>query len=72
MSSRVWTVAAVFALALGAWLLVMAWTVMPTGPVAAERGAYGPWVLTWGMIWATVLCAVAIAGFLFSAKQNRG
>jgi hypothetical protein len=36
-------------------------------PVAAERGAGVPWYITWAMVWVTVLCAVALGGFLIAA-----
>jgi hypothetical protein len=40
-------------------------------PVAAERGAGVPWYITWAMVWVTVLCAVALGGFLIAATVRK-
>ena len=40
-------------------------------PVAAERGAGVPWYLTWGMVWVTVLSAVALGGFLIASTVRK-
>ena len=39
--------------------------------VAAERGAGVPWYLTWAMVWVTVLCAVALGGFLIASTVRK-
>ena len=39
-------------------------------PVAPERGAGGPWYVTWIMVWVTVSCAVALGAFLLSSLRN--
>ena len=40
-------------------------------PVLIERGAEVPWYITWIMVWVTVLCAVALAGFLLKSTAPR-
>ena len=40
-------------------------------PVAAERGAGVPWYITWAMVWVTVLCAVALGGFLIASTVRK-
>jgi hypothetical protein len=30
-----------------------------------------PWYITWAMVWITVLCAVALGGFLVSATVRK-
>jgi hypothetical protein len=66
-----WSAAAVLTLGLGALLLMVAAAVMPSASEAAERGTYAPWLLTWGMIWTTVLTAVVLAGFLVRSARGR-
>jgi hypothetical protein len=39
--------------------------------VAADRGAGVPWYLTWAMVWVTVLCAVALGGFLIASTVRK-
>ncbi len=40
-------------------------------PVAAERGGGVPWYITWAMVWVTVLCAVALGGFLIASTVRK-
>ena len=40
-------------------------------PVAEERGAGVPWYIVWSMIGLTVLCAVALGGFLLTATMRK-
>jgi hypothetical protein len=40
-------------------------------PVATERGAGVPWYITWAMVWVTVLCAVALGGFLIASTARK-
>jgi hypothetical protein len=36
-----------------------------------ERAGGMPWYITWIMVWITVLCAVALGGFLIAATTRR-
>jgi hypothetical protein len=40
-------------------------------PLATERGAGVPWYITWAMVWVTVLCAVALGGFLIASTARK-
>ena len=39
--------------------------------VSMKRGAGVPWYITWTMVWITVLCAVALSGFLLKSMASR-
>ena len=56
-------VLALIALLLGIYLL-------PGRMEAIERGVYAPWIIVWAMIMITDLCALALAGFLFSVGMK--
>jgi len=58
-----------FVLAVAAIILVQN-LILPLN-VAAERGAGVPWYLTWAMVWVTVLCAVALGGFLIASTVRK-
>ena len=40
-------------------------------PVMQQRAGAMPWYITWAMVWITVLCAVALGGFLIAATTRR-
>jgi hypothetical protein len=54
----------VLALALSALLLGI--NLLPGRVESIERGVYAPWIIVWAMILITDVCALALAGFLFS------
>jgi hypothetical protein len=58
---------AVVAVALGNGLL-------PSQTEAVAKGTFAPWVIVWIMIGITVLCALALAGFLLvrGLSERRG
>ena len=64
--SSMWKVVAVVVLVLGASLVVFGMNLMPTRAAAEAKGTFAPWLLTWGMIWLTVVMTVVLAKFLFS------
>ena len=39
--------------------------------VSTVRGAAVPWYITWIMVWVTVLCAVALGGFLLKSTTPK-
>lgn len=66
MNAVKWMVGAVAVLGLGVLMVVIGMTLLPvrtavTGSAAAKLV---PWYFTWGLIWTTVLMAVAVAGSL--------
>jgi hypothetical protein len=39
--------------------------------VMIERAGGMPWYITWAMVWLSVLCALALGGFLIAATVRR-
>jgi len=66
-----WMVVAVAVLGLAAFSLVVGANLLPARAVAEARGTLAPLVLTWGMIWLSVLAAITLAGFLVAASLGR-
>jgi hypothetical protein len=66
-----WKALAVVVLGLAAVLLTVSLNLLPTTSQAADKGTFAPLVLTWLMIGATLLSAVALAGFLFTSHKDR-
>jgi hypothetical protein len=71
MNNRVWMVAAVVVLALGAAGVMFGWNLLPAREAAIAKGTYAPWLGTWIMIWTTALMTVVLAGFLFSTGMKK-
>jgi hypothetical protein len=71
MSNRVWMLAAVVVLALGAAGVVFGWNLLPAREAAIEKGTFAPWLGTWIMIWTTALMTVVLAGFLLSTAMGQ-
>lgn len=67
-----WILGAIVVLGLGASSVILGVNLMPTGAVLESKlGTLAPWILTWGMIWITVLTAVALAGFLVATGVRK-
>ena len=64
-------ISALGAFALGVVNIVLGQNLILPLPVAAERGAGVPWYITWAMVWVTVLCAVALGGFLIASTVRK-
>jgi len=62
----------VIVLGLAALLLTLSVNLLPSAAQATQKGTFAPLVFTWLMIGTTLLSAVALAGFLFSAKGRPG
>jgi len=62
---------AVASFGLAVAVFVLARTLILPLPVMIERDAEMPWYITWGMVWVTVLCAVALGAFLLTAVPRR-
>jgi len=71
MNNRVWIVAAVVVLLLGAAGVVFGFNLLPTREAAEAKGTFAPWLGTWIMIWATVAMSLVLAGFLFSTGMKK-
>jgi hypothetical protein len=66
-----WIAVAVAVLGLAALSLILGTYLLPPRAVAERRGTLAPWVLTWGMVWLSVLSAVTLAGFLIATSLGR-
>jgi uncharacterized membrane protein YphA (DoxX/SURF4 family) len=67
-----WVLVAILVLAL-AWVVVtIGSTLLPPQAEAQQKGIIVPWYITWGMVWGTVVLAVAVAGSLFMTGLNKG
>ena len=67
-----WIFGAIVAAGLAAVTVMIATTLLPPMTEAQRKGTFVPWVLTWGMVWETVLLALVVAGFLFVTGLNKG
>jgi hypothetical protein len=64
-------VAAITTFGVGIALLIAGQNLILPLPVMQQRAGGMPWYLTWAMVWITVLCAVALGGFLISAVVRK-
>lgn len=64
-------VAALVTFVLAVTVIILGQNLILPLPVAAERGAGVPWYITWAMVWVTVLCAVALGGFLIASTVRK-
>jgi heme/copper-type cytochrome/quinol oxidase subunit 2 len=71
MNNRLWIVAALVVLGLGAAGVVFGLNLLPTREAAEAKGTYAPWLGTWVMIWVVVAMTVVLAGFLFATGLGR-
>ena len=63
--------AATVSVGIGIALLIAGQNLILPLPVMQQRAGGMPWYITWAMVWITVLCAVALGGFLISATVRR-
>ena len=66
-----WLVGAVAVLGLAAFSIALGTNLLPPRAVAEAKGTLGPWILTWGMVWITVLASVILAGFLVATSLGK-
>jgi hypothetical protein len=63
--------AAILTFVVGIAILLAAQNLILPLPVMQQRAGGMPWYITWAMVWITVLCAVALGGFLISAVVRK-
>ena len=63
--------AAIASFGIGIAILIAGQNLILPLPVMQQRAGGMPWYITWVMVWITVLCAVALGGFLISATVRR-
>lgn len=66
-----WIVGALAVLALTGIGVMVGRTLLPPGALAQTKGTLVPWLLTWGMIWATTVMGVVIAGYMVGIGLNK-
>jgi len=59
-----WVSYAVVVLALGVGGVLFGYNLLPEMSVAEERGVVIPWMLTWAMVWMTLVTAIVIAWYV--------
>lgn len=64
-------IAALVTFAIGVAVIILGQNLILPLPVATERGAGVPWYITWAMVWVTVLCAIALGGFLIASTVRK-
>lgn len=64
-------IAALVTFAVAVTVIILGQNLILPLPVAAERGAGVPWYITWAMVWVTVLCAIALGGFLIASTVRK-
>lgn len=64
-------IAAIVTFGLAAAAVILGQNLILSYDVSAQRGAGVPWYITWIMVWVTVLCAVALGGFLLKSTAPR-
>ena len=57
-----WAVGALAVLGIAVGSVVLGLNLLPPGEIASGKGTWVPWMLTWAMIWITVLVAIGVAG----------
>jgi hypothetical protein len=71
MNRNVWIVAGLAVIAIAILQVILGMNLVPTRAIAEERGTGPGWWLIWSVIAVTVVCAVALGGFLLAAGLGR-
>ena len=71
MNRKVWIVAGIVVIALGILNVILGMNLVPSMAVATERGTGPGWWLIWSVIALTVVCALALGGFLLAAGLGK-
>ena len=67
-----WIVSAIGVLGLAVVSVMLGMSLMPSGAAIQKKlGTPAPVVLTWTMIWMTVVVAIALAAFLIATGVNK-
>jgi hypothetical protein len=72
LSSLQALVGAVVAVCLGIGAFLMGVGLVPSKADAITKGTYAPWLIVWGMVFITILCAGVVAAFLVSWAMKGG
>jgi len=64
-------VAAIVTFGIGIAILILGQNLILPLPVMQQRAGGMPWYITWAMVWVSVLCAVALGGFLIAATVKK-
>lgn len=70
-ASLIWMVGAVAVVGLAAVSVILGTTLLPSRTAAQEANALAPWLLTWGLVLAAALLALALAGVLIVIGVSR-
>jgi hypothetical protein len=67
-----WIAGAVVVLGLAAFALVLGRNLLPPSEVMQSKlNTIAPLIITWGMIWITIIIALALAGFLLATGLSK-
>ena len=64
-------IAALLVFGIGVASVMLGWNLILPLPTMVKRGGGGAWYITWGMVWLTVLCSVALGGFLLKSTARK-
>ena len=70
-SAAEWVTGAIMAMGLGIISFMLGLSFLPARSKAYEDGTFVPWLLAWGMIWTTLLAALALTGFLIVTGRKK-
>ena len=62
--AALWMLGALAVFGMAAFVLWVGMAIMPPMARAQEIGTVVPWFITWGLLWLTIVIALAIAGFV--------
>jgi hypothetical protein len=71
MNRNVWIVAGIVVIAIGILNVILGMNLVPTLTVAQERGTAPGWWLIWSVIALTLVCTLALGGFLLAAGLGK-
>jgi hypothetical protein len=71
MNRSVWIVTGIVVIAIGILNVILGMNLVPTLTVAQERGTAPGWWLIWSVIALTVVCTLALGGFLLAAGLGK-
>jgi hypothetical protein len=66
-----WIVIALATLGLAVLMYAVASTLLPPMAEAQRKGTFVPWVLTWAMVWESIMMAIGVAGFLVATALGK-
>ena len=67
-----WILGGIAVLGLSAVSVIFGLSLLPSSKTMQSKlGTLAPLVITWGMIWISVLMGIALAGFLFATGMSK-